>query len=93
MLHGCLLLISCSSSVAQAPASDLALASDIAVLPDLTIIDRDKDGLDDAIELQWAAQYLPFISISPTDGCSTMGLLVRVRPHPLDKTLIQILYD
>src|SRR4051812_22779722 len=44
--------------------------------------DQDQDGLDDAQELAWAQQYLPYISMSPQDECPTAGIAVRVSPHP-----------
>ena len=55
--------------------------------------DLDGDGLPDAHELQLAADYLPYLSVAPDDGCATGGMLVRVRPHPADPTKIAILYD
>ena len=71
-----------------------AASPDLAPPPDLRrIIDDDVDGLDDIQEMAWAAAYLPFLSISPGDGCDTMGLLVRVRPHPKDPMLVHILYN
>ncbi|MSP60069.1 MAG: hypothetical protein EXR72_06945 [Myxococcales bacterium] len=75
-------------------ASPDGAAIDLAT-PDLAprIVDRDGDGLDDAGELAHAAAYLPYLSLSPRDGCDTMGLLVRVRPHPADPSLLHILYD
>ena len=42
------------------------------------VVDRDQDGLDDAQELAWAAAYLPYLSISPSDG--TRGVPPR-NPH------------
>jgi hypothetical protein len=72
---------------------DLPPPLDLAASPDLAFVDLDADGLDDRQELAWAAAYLPYLSISPNDGCDTMGLLVRVSPHPMDPTLIHIIYD
>src|SRR5437899_1910079 len=63
---------------------DLALAPDLAQPP---FEDGDQDGLDDAQELAWAHDYLPYISHSPTEDCKVGGLLVRVRPHPDDAKL------
>src|SRR5688572_9263525 len=57
------------------------------------IVDQDQDGIDDARELALARDYLPFISMSPVDECPRSGLVVRVRPHPGDATLVHILYD
>ncbi len=56
-------------------------------------VDDDGDGLDDRAELLLARDYLPYISTAPTDKCSLGGLLVRVRPHPKDATLIHVIYD
>jgi hypothetical protein len=70
-------------------SGDLASA-DLAAAP---LADEDGDGLPDAEELRLARDYLPFLSVSPQDKCSTGGLLVRVRKHPMDATLIHILYD
>lgn len=84
----------CGSSappVEDLPDPDSAIPTDTAVMP--SIIDDDGDGLDDATELQLAADYLPFIALSPDDGCTRSGLLVRVRPHPADETKILIVYD
>src|SRR4051794_36283714 len=57
------------------------------------IIDNDGDGLDDALELQLANDYMPFVSAAPDDGCARDGFLVRVRPHPQDPAKILIVYD
>jgi hypothetical protein len=98
----CLVIAACGSSSDTADGGDagsqrdssLPGAADLsASSPDLGIIDLDGDGLDDRMELAWAAAYLPYLSISPNDGCDTMGLLVRVRPHPADGALIHIIYD
>jgi hypothetical protein len=61
--------------------------------PDPAIVDLDGDGLDDARELAIAADYMPFISLDPTDGCKRSGLLVRVRKHPMDPTKVLVVYD
>jgi len=55
--------------------------------------DQDRDGLDDATELMWAEQYLPFLSISPGDDCPTAGIVVRVSPHPTAAGFVHIVYD
>lgn len=85
---------------ADDPAVELDLAADLSVSVDLTvpspdaaITDEDHDGLDDGDELRWAHDYLPFISTSPQDGCTTGGLLVRVTPHPMNDKLVHIIYD
>jgi len=57
------------------------------------LIDDDGDGLDDRDELAWAQAYLPYISTSPTDGCTIGGLAVRVSPHPADAKMVHIIYD
>ena len=65
-----------------------------AMVPDATpFVDQDGDGLDDLRELQLAADYEPFISLDPGDGCPLDGLLVRVRPHPADPSKVLIVYD
>jgi hypothetical protein len=55
--------------------------------------DDDGDGLSDALELQLAIDYMPFVSMDPSDGCALDGMIVRVRPHPADPTKILIVYD
>lgn len=60
---------------------------------DAGIVDLDLDGLDDARELVWAGDYFPYLSIHPSDGCKTHGLLVRVSPHPKEKGRVMIWYD
>jgi hypothetical protein len=54
--------------------------------------DQDRDGLDDAMELTWAHDYLPFLSISPEDHCPTAGIIVRVTPSPT-AGFVHVLYD
>lgn len=54
--------------------------------------DRDGDGLDDAMELGWAQQYLPYLSISPEDHCPTAGIVVRVTPEGTPG-FVHIVYD
>ena len=68
---------------------------DTAAPPDSApaIVDRDEDQLDDARELEWARAYLPYLSISPSDKCSTHGVLARVSPHPSEKGRVMIWYD
>jgi hypothetical protein len=66
---------------------------DAALPPDLAPLDEDEDGLADSEELAIATAYLPYLSLSPFEQCATGGLLVRVRPHPADPTLVQIIYD
>lgn len=57
------------------------------------IVDLDGDGLDDALEAEIAASYLPFLSIDPTDGCPLGGVVYRAFPHPDDASLISVIYD
>ena len=56
-------------------------------------VDADHDGIDDALEMTWAAAYLPYLSIDPGDHCKTHGLLVRVSPHPHEAGRTMIWYD
>ena len=94
LLAAACMLIACSS---PRPDADDAPDVDAAIEPADTmttpIVDDDLDGLDDALELELANDYLPFIALSPDDGCTRSGLLVRVRPHPADATKILIAYD
>jgi hypothetical protein len=53
--------------------------------------DADRDQLDDAMELAWAQQYLPYLSMSPEDHCPTAGIVVRV--EPLAMGFVRIRYD
>jgi hypothetical protein len=55
--------------------------------------DQDRDGLDDAQELAWARQYLPYLSISSDEHCGTHGIIARITPHPAGMGLIHVLYD
>jgi hypothetical protein len=57
--------------------------------------DADHDQLDDAMELAWAQQYLPYLSISPQDDCFTGGIVARVEPLPMGFVRIRydVLYD
>jgi hypothetical protein len=78
------------ADTADGAVDDLAAAA-----PDLTppFVDRDLDGLDDALELDLAKRYLPFLSLSPKDGCPRGGLVVRVSPHAKDAKLLHVVYD
>ncbi len=76
--------------------SDAANGDGPSLAPDLSqasITDDDHDGLADADELRLAHDYLPYLSLSPQDNCPVGGLLVRVRPHPMDATLVHVIYD
>lgn len=59
---------------------------------DAGLADLDLDGLDDAIEAQLAAASLPVLGVHPSDACARSGLLYRARKHPLDPTLVFIVY-
>ena len=56
-------------------------------------VDGDGDGLDDAFEAKVAADYLPFLSFDPSDGCPLGGIVYRVTPHPQDAARLWIIYD
>ncbi len=66
-------------------ADDAAVAGDVSSSDDL-----DHDGLADADELRMASEYLPFLSLSPTDACTRSGILFRMRPHPDDASRIAV---
>ena len=61
--------------------------------PITTPQDRDGDGLDDKYEQQLAADYLPYLSLDPGDGCPLDGVVARVRKHPADPTKVLIVYS
>jgi hypothetical protein len=44
--------------------------------------DSDHDGISDADEDRFAHDYLPFLSLDPSDDCPRAGILYRLRPHP-----------
>lgn len=93
MLGAVCALVACSSS-ARAPGDPDATSADSSIdAPNVPLVDKDNDGLDDAYELKLATDYLPFISLDPGDGCTRSGLAVRVRKHPGDATKIHIVYD
>lgn len=54
--------------------------------------DQDRDGLDDAMELAWAQQYLPYLSVSPEDSCPTAGIVARIEPLSMSG-FVRIRYD
>lgn len=56
-------------------------------------IDLDRDGLDDAFEAALAQAYLPVLAMHPQDACPLGGIVYRARKHPLDPTLVFIVYD
>jgi hypothetical protein len=56
--------------------------------------DLDGDGLDDAYESKLAEEYLPFLSLDPSDGCKRGIIVFRMRPHPdAPTTRIHVVYD
>lgn len=59
----------------------------------VTFADLDLDGLDDALEARLAHDYLPNLSLHPRDDCPLGVIIYRLRPHPVDPSLIMILYD
>ena len=62
------------------PAMPVTPSSCAPAAAPVSASDGDGDGLDDAMELAWAEQYLPYISLSPDDECPTAGIVVRVTP-------------
>ena len=89
-----LALIALLAAACGTATDDPAEGPDATVGPDApTIVDRDEDGLDDAYELKVAADYMPYISLDPADGCALSGLLVRVRKHPADASKLLVVYD
>jgi hypothetical protein len=73
--------------------TDATSGSDGPPSPDGALVDDDQDGIDDRLEAQLAADYLPFLSLHPQDGCALGGMLYRAFPHPDDPTLVSIVYD
>lgn len=59
---------------------------------DASLEDLDGDGIADALELAAARQYLPHLSLSPSDGCPLHGILFRLTRHPQDPKLYMIWY-
>ncbi len=57
-----------------------------------TLVDRDGDGLDDALEDRLAREYLPYLSNDPADGCALSGIVFRVRPHPADPAFVAVVH-
>ncbi len=55
-------------------------------------VDLDGDGLEDALEASLAAAYLPVLAMHPQDACPLGGIVYRARKHPLDPTLVFIVY-
>ena len=93
---GVLAVVAACGAGAGASPTDAHQQPDAEVVqgPDATsFVDEDRDGLDDAFELQVATDYQPFLSIDPNDGCPLDGMVVRVRKHPADPTKLLIVYD
>jgi hypothetical protein len=90
-----------NNDVGDADDTGLPLDNDAGSIADSTASadaampfnDVDQDGIDDAVEDSWASDYFPYLSIHPSDGCPTHGLLVRVSPHPTEKGRVMIWYD
>jgi hypothetical protein len=89
----CAVLAACGSGghvdtvVPDAPTS---------VEPDASVgstVDDDSDGLADDVEDRLAREYLPYVSLDPSDGCALSGFVARVRKHPADPTKIVIVYS
>lgn len=70
------------------PGADAAPGVDAAP----PLVDEDGDGLDDALEARLAADYLPYLSLHPSDGCPLGGIVYRLRPHPGDAAKIHVIY-
>ncbi len=60
--------------------------------PDAGSLDLDGDGLEDVYEARLAQDYLPVLGVHPQDGCPLDGIVYRARKHPLDPTLVFIVY-
>jgi hypothetical protein len=85
-------LAACSSGSGAMDTVDADASVDAA--PDAPVkIDRDEDGLDDRDEQRIATDYLPFISLDPSDACPRSGLVARVRPHPADAMKLLVVYS
>lgn len=83
---------------ATAPVADVDARVDAPAHVDApadaaALVDGDGDGLDDRVEAELAAAYLPYLSLHPDDGCTRSGLVARVRPHPADATKLSIIYS
>lgn len=71
------------------PAGD----SGVPDAPVATGEDLDGDGIPDALEAKIAAEYAPFFSVHPSDGCKTHGILYRIAPHPKEKGRLMMWFD
>ena len=72
--------VGCSSAFDRGDLGALDLAAPIR---NITATDRDGDGISDADEATLATTYLPYLSLSGADTCSTNGLVVRVTPDAI----------
>jgi hypothetical protein len=87
-------LAACSGERFDMSGPDAAPSPDAPVELDAPVIaDEDGDTLDDGYEATLARDYLPFLSLDPSDGCPLSGLVARVRKHPADPTKILIVYS
>jgi hypothetical protein len=55
--------------------------------------DSDADGIPDDLEASYAAAYMPFVSVHPSDGCPTHGIAYRIAPHPSEPGRVMIWAD
>ncbi len=55
--------------------------------------DLDGDGIPDALEAKIAADYGPYLSVHPSDGCARHGVLYRIAPHPKEKGRVMMWFD
>lgn len=74
-----------------APGVDAGV--DAGSTADAGFVDLDRDGLDDAWEDEVARAYLPVLAKHPQDGCPLSGIAFRVRKHPTNPALLNIIYD
>jgi len=82
-----------SSSPIETSVEDSSTVLDTAPM-ETAATDKDGDGLDDAYEAKIAADYLPFLSLDPSDGCPRSVSVFRVYPHPDAKgTRLHVIVD
>ena len=86
-------LAACSSGERSGMLDPDAAPPDTQSIDAFVIVDLDHDGLHDPVEQQLAADYLPYLSLDPGDGCPLSGVVARVRKHPADATKILIVYS
>lgn len=87
-----LVLLACASCNQTTQPMPVTPASCSSTPAPATSGDQDRDGLDDAMELAWAQQYLPYLSIAPDEECPTAGIVVRVTPLAISG-FVSIRYD